>query len=176
MDWLTFISNIVSSLAWPLILIVVFISYKHEIISLVQSIKNFKAGEFLEIEFERKVDQLSNSENNQDTKLSIEELKEIEMSPRDVVQTSWLKVDQALVELAKSKNLLIGSTVPRYTINKLKEEKLISNEDAIAIHELKKLRNTSAHTIDFSPQISSIIEYKTMADNLCEKIKNNIIH
>ena len=51
------LSNIVSSLAWPLILIVVFISYKHEIISLVQSIKNFKAGEFLEIEFERKVDQ-----------------------------------------------------------------------------------------------------------------------
>jgi hypothetical protein len=51
MDWLTFVSKLIDSLAWPLVALVLGLVFRRKLLDLIPAIRKFKAGP-LEAEFE----------------------------------------------------------------------------------------------------------------------------
>lgn len=65
MDCLTFISNSISSLAWPIATVIIALSLKTQLINLLGNLKKFKAGSF-EAEFQKLEEKVKEAKDKAD--------------------------------------------------------------------------------------------------------------
>lgn len=171
MDWKTFIASVISSLAWPGILAIVFIRYHSEILNLIRSLKTIKAGE-VELSFNDGVQELQKiAEDLENKNLDEEKLSKILEHPREFVLGTWIKLEDSIRALAASRTEIDHEERKvEYLTELLLDKKLLTKDEYYLIFKLRTLRNRAAHLADFEFDTSSVIEYEKLTDDISQRI------
>lgn len=184
MDWLTFLSNAVASLAWPTALLVVVFLLRRELGNLVVTLRRLKWKE-LEAEFGQELKELEVAANrlppaepgqtvSDHTSASdrtagmttVEALASV--SPSAALLTSWITVEEAIGRAVR--RLSISADAPWHLsplrkIELLQEWTDLDQSTLAVLHRLRELRNRAAHSNADSAALSSrdAIEYHNAA-------------
>lgn len=175
MDWLTFIAEIVKGAAWPTVVLVALLVFRPELAALLGRLKKGKiAG--AEFEFEDAVDELRAAATPAIAKVEV-----IPISldnPRATVLEAWLKVEDAARKLAFAKGIppSMTSVRPPALIKAIEEKGGLTTEQIELFRELRRLRNESAHSGDFSPSAESVVNYVSLAHGLAAAIERLTNH
>lgn len=161
MDWLTFISTLVSALAWPAAVTLIVWWLKSYIGLLLPFTKRFKYGEF-EIEFDQQLSALKQEVEEQRqvhpvTKRAedperIEYLRSIvEISPRAALVDAWVGLELTATSSARMLGLISEeSTLPfPKVIQALHQAEVIGPKDVEILNKLRVLRNEALHSPSF---------------------------
>ena len=162
MDWKTFISAVVDSLAWPLVTVIIVCILKDKLAELLPRLKRFKHNN-TEIEFAEKVGELTKGKEEFGVKDSVSEeispnedfnvlMRLAEVSPKAAVMEAY-----RVVELAAQNALLRGFSdiEPRELNHPIQARKLLVGRKILTedqyeqLRELRNLRNMAAHNADF---------------------------
>jgi hypothetical protein len=111
MDTLTFISSLISALAWPVTVIGIVLVLKSPLVGLLTNLKRLKFKD-AELDFEMAVIELKGIEAQEGKQIPLAEskLKLAELSPRGAILESWLELEDALASAAEAQG--IGKTRP----------------------------------------------------------------
>lgn len=184
MDALTFISETINSLAWPLVVIFLVSVLKEPLIEIIPTLRRLKYKE-LEIEFSEAVAELklesetstpnigtpSISQNQPQSRL----LQLINFSTRAAIMEAWLEVETAAAEVVSSFwNQPPDEAFRNY--HKLGEYllqcKVIDEKQLATFNKLKKLRNKAVHVDEIDLSKNDAISYVELASALAAHIKN----
>ncbi|MDF9904524.1 UNVERIFIED_ORG: hypothetical protein OKW15_002480 [Pseudomonas reinekei] len=158
MDWMQFVSSLVSSLAWPAAVVTVVCLLKNPILGLIPKIRSFRYGE-LHVDLTEALQSLQEelpatpSKPNELTdalqvKLSVP-LQIAAVSPRAGMIAAWLEVEGALNTVLKREGL--DSTpheLPRTKLEKLRDAGYVNGPTYRAVLRTFKLRNEAVHMLD----------------------------
>lgn len=182
MDWLTFTSGLVLSLAWPLTAIMIVLMLKSSIETMIPNVKKFKAGpieaEFEKAEFNREVKVLRESADDliDDKPLNQHEKKLYQLSevnPRSAILEAWQGVELSARKVVVEKGLYEAGPESRPLLDMyraLAKHDLVSDKDLDLFNELRELRNQAAYKESFMPTKESAINYI----ELSRKLRNTI--
>lgn len=149
MDWLTFISKMTSSLAWPIVVLLVLFYGKDDFMRLLRVLKSIKLGNNIEATFSEKAEEIASqaseviheAQNCQDINLKDELLSN---SPRDSIYDAWVKIEQSAKKALQLKDKYRysaqDSSPPLKLIIDLKKEGIINVKQAKLIDSLRKLQ------------------------------------
>jgi len=179
MDALTFLSNMVESLAWPVTVIVAVIVLKKPLEKLLPTIRKFQYKD-LNLEFGELARQAeailpkTTQVTIEHMKVPITALREVaDISPRAAIMEAWRSVEYELKEAATRKNiteLRQGNT--KRLIDRLRENDVISGPIAVLLHDLRALRNDAVHAAELEISSASTEQYIVTANNLCNYLKS----
>ena len=184
MDTLKFISEIVSSLTWPTVVLILVLILRGEITILLPQIKKLKAGP-LEAEFDREVRELaleSESQVSLDSvsKMSPEQQKLIQMaelSARSAIIDAWQNVEFAAMRVVQTmypsippRDLYSSSNVLRI----LNRDEILRRDEVERFIELRNLRNQATHLPEFAPAHDSVLNYINLALQLKSDLDRKI--
>lgn len=191
MDWLTFFSTDIKSLAWPTAAIVALFLLKRELRGFVKTLGNrlrsFKGFGF-ETTFAEAVDQIEELPEVKEITASfsgsgrleadtqrIETISELsQLPPPYVVSQAWLGVEQAIREAVKIPPARPGYRRPARPLNYLgwaREQGLLTHEELGVVQRLREMRNLAAHSLDPDITMTDALRYQDVADALIQKIK-----
>lgn len=177
MDWITFASKALESLAWPTASVVLVVLLRDEIRKLVPFLKKLKAGP-LEAEFEREVKELKASiahDSSPDSKQTYDPaskaflLQLAELHPRSAILEAWVRVEAAARAALASKELPheLSTYQPAAKLAETLARKEMFDQGQVTLfHELRRLRNDVAHSIDLQPTLGSVKSYVELASYL----------
>ena len=175
MNWLEFISSIITTLIWPTTIIILIILFRTQLGDLVPLIKKLKYKDF-ELEFEKtltkakkdagKLGDMPKSAESIFDEVDITNLAQI--SPRSVVIEAWLLVEQATMDIIYKQSADAPKALNSHLkiMNKLRQDKRIDSEVIHLLNELRMLRNSAAHSQDFAISPDLAIEYAQTAKML----------
>lgn len=187
MDWLTFFSTNIKSLAWPAAAIVALFVLKGHLIDLVRSLGNrlqTAKGAGFELTFGKGVDQVEEILPLPDTKdiagqidtKRIEGVSELsQLPPSYVVSQAWLRLEQAIRDAVDVPPIITSDIrrpsrrAPDYIALATRQE-LLFNDEVPAVQQLRELRNQAAHSVDPDITITDALRYHDVANSLIEKI------
>ncbi len=182
MDILTFISNIVNSLAWPLTLVIAILILRKPLHELLPFIQKFKYKE-IEIEFGEQIREVSEelAENLAPTQTSLLSYSTensvlarlADISPRSAVLEAWRQVELAALDAA---NKLSGNTFKNKTstfqaIKFLEQQEKLDRSIINALRDLRGLRNQAAHAPELALTKETVLEYVLVADSVVKYLK-----
>jgi hypothetical protein len=191
MDWLTFISNDIKYLAWPIAVIVMVFTLRHEIRSLVrtlgsrlQSLKAFG----VETTFGEAVDQVEQllpapevkeiSRLEGDAAQRIETISTVaQLPPAYIVSQAWLRLEQALRDALDKDTGPIAlhppsrSRSPLEYLRAAEANGLLTDNEMPAVQRLREMRNLAAHSVDPPISTTDALRYQDMVDALIAEIK-----
>ena len=168
MDTLTFITDLVSAIAWPAVAASVLFCVRKELPELVKSFRRLKIKDF-EAEFGEAAEKVAFETNSAvpppkpDAKIRGESERDVEaqlndiagISPRAAILEAWLRVETAAVALIqKSGATPVGQTPgPLRLRQALEEAGVLKPSQLKAYHSLHRLRNEAVHVPEarFSP-------------------------
>jgi hypothetical protein len=174
MDWLTFISKIIESLAWPSVPIAVLLIIRKELPTIAKSIRRFKYKD-VELEFGESAKAVASetkavlpeptnnaqlpSEQKSTAESRLEAIAEI--APRAAILEAWLLVEAAAADVIQKKNLGSLSTYPgplrlRETLQK---GNILNMRQVAVFEQLRKLRNDAVHVPDAQFTKDAAINY-----------------
>ncbi len=185
MDWLTFISKLLETLAWPTVALLVFYGLKDKVLELFPILKRLKYKD-LEAEFGDGVRELVvklpainavalapsvqqlNTPNLRDNLIHMAEL-----APRAAVLESWLQVEHAAQRLVDRTGVadrslrMVGPTIMRKYLDKTK---VLTNEQREGFNKLRELRNKVVHYAEISLPLDEVLEYVDLALSLASQL------
>ncbi|MDH4245628.1 MAG: hypothetical protein OEV38_17950 [Nitrospira sp.] len=186
MDWLTFISSVVASVAWPGVLVGILIWLRKPLATLVTALRSARFKD-LELSFSKKLDELEGKaeqaklpapgtrpawvyENPDDWTFGdyIERLAPI--SPRAAISEAWRHVELALKAAATRS----GGKPPTRTTDSaqsLQQEGLLPRDAASLVEDLRALRNRAVHADDFDIDPERAIEFARLAERVIASIR-----
>ncbi|WP_025506339.1 hypothetical protein [Vibrio parahaemolyticus] len=182
MDWLALISGLVSSLAWPFAAVVIVLTLKSSIKTMIPNVTKFKAGpveaEFEKAEFTREVKALRGNADDflDDKPLNQHEEKLYQLSeinPRSAILEAWQGVELSARRAVVEKGLYEPGPESRPLLDvyrALAKYDLLAETELDLFHELRDLRNQAAHVESFMPTKESAINYI----ELSRKLRNRI--
>lgn len=186
MDWLTFISKAIDSLAWPIVILILGVVFRRQLSDLLPYLRKLKAGP-VEAEFEMETRQaLVNSEKlssqfMKGSALKIEQPAEEKEAlakligarndPAGMIIEAWTGVDGALFRLGKQTGLIVDpleniSSVYRSIVS----SDLLSDEAKRLVMELYELRNRVAHA-KVNPTVVAAQDYVLAADKVIHMLE-----
>lgn len=183
MDWLTFISKVVETTAWPVVACICFFALKDQLLRLFPFLRRLKYKEF-EAEFGEGVREVSEkliastppaapaspeaiaaSESTRDHFVRL-----AEAAPRAAILESWLQVEHSAQRLIRSHGVaerrplrMVGPTIIRDYLDKTNA---ITPEQRESFNELRQLRNKVVHFAEVSLPLDEVIEYIDLALSL----------
>jgi uncharacterized protein YutE (UPF0331/DUF86 family) len=156
MDWLQFLSSILASLAWPAAVVICVLLLRRELIQVMRRLRRIKYGD-AEAEFGERLEEVEEDIAQLPVPVSPEpevverqlEYKGLDrFSNSSQVFVSWLAVESAILNLARTAGLL-QPNMPSYTAAELLlRNQLIDRSTFRAIQELRELRNIAVHPTD----------------------------
>lgn len=162
MDWLTFISNITSSLAWPIVVVLIIWLLKDKLGELIPRLTKLKHRE-TEIEFAEKITELVSDRQDDKKPMVVAQTQEAqaqltflmklaEVSPRAAVTESFRALELAL---EKAVVKAFPELEPKdfrnsLEVQKLLKDKLLEPDLFYRIRELRALKNKATHMEDFN--------------------------
>ncbi|RBP75289.1 hypothetical protein DET47_12328 [Shewanella putrefaciens] len=181
MDWMTFITKIINSVAWPAAIVLVIWWLKSHIGQLIPFTKKFKYGE-LEIEFEQQLKELkkeaeaSKLEHATLERDSSEMLEYIsvtaDVSPRAAIVEAWVGLE--LTALSSAGLLGIGNDKGHMPFSRLiqalESEGIIKSKDALILKKLQLLRNEALHSLDFKITKKEAQEFAELTRDMADLI------
>ncbi|UHQ18814.1 hypothetical protein LVB87_11540 [Lysobacter sp. KIS68-7] len=181
MDCLTFISELIRSLAWPVATFGIALLFRSQIRALLKRIKRGNWGG-MEVEFAEDVeriseeagvelvalDEISESNTNRFIREADPEMRPVlelaQGDPRGAVLAAWTSVDAAMRRLAAAKGVEPSGAMR--LMRELAEGGHIRKEDAEQFNELRKLRNSAMHDGTFNPSFESVARYAELTSRL----------
>ncbi|PZN71654.1 MAG: hypothetical protein DM484_25895 [Candidatus Methylumidiphilus alinenensis] len=178
MDKLTFISEIIKSLAWPLVAITGICVFRNEIKRLISKIKKGKIGTS-EFEFEKELEVLSEKtfKTENPPKITEREKALAASDPNGAIIKTWLEIEHSARKVFYKFDIPYTGTphTPFLScIKKLEEKGIISFEESMLIRELQIIRNRGIHELSFRPSSESAEIYIELAKNLIIKLENSL--
>jgi hypothetical protein len=181
-DWLTFLAQVIGSLAWPVTIVIVVLLLKNQIASLFPVLKRLKAGP-VEAEFERGIEEAKTEAAGLPAPEALpapldarrQQLIQIAyINPRTAILDAWQGVEFAVKKAAIQR--IGGSPMPDVSsalrmIRELAKASLISQDDVALFHDLRGLRNQATHAADFNPTLASALNYIDLAVGLQTKFE-----
>lgn len=180
MNWIEFISSIVSALAWPATVIILVVILRKPLKGLIPLLQRMKYKDF-EMEFGRKLAEAREEagvegETPIDAEPTPEEARINELarvSPRAAVTEAWRWVELASLEAART---LLGDkfrhkTFTFHAIRKLEQDERIDRRAVLLLHDLRGLRNDAVHSPEFAISADTALEYAQMARQLVGYLK-----
>ena len=170
MDWLAFVASVIGSLAWPSVLLIIFMLLRKPLYGLLPLLQKLKYKE-IEVEFTRRVEEVSAEVVQElpapvppvplggDDSESVARLAEI--SPRAAVLESWRSVEAAALEAARrlGGDKFRDKTLTFHAIRFLEQHPSLDRGVIGLLRELRALRNDAAHAPDFALSKASALEY-----------------
>lgn len=172
MDLLSFTVEICKAIAWPVAAVVIALSFRAQIRALLVRMKKGKLGP-AEFEFEQGVRELEETigaapDSPSKTPSSSASALLFSKEPRVAILETWLKVDAAAEQLGRKHGLLddqrphdIGLVVRR-----LRMKGVLDWEHEKLYKQLRALRNSAVHEIEFAPLADSVASFVSFAEFL----------
>lgn len=181
MDWKTFITAIIASLAWPVVVIFSIIILKSNLGDLLPRLKKLKHND-TELEFIAGVKELAKEDSalpkpeieSQEVKLNREVLQRLgNISPRSAVIEAYRIVEVAGVKAIEAfyPDLKGRDLHSQVQVSKMLRDKVLSSERYHQLRELLMLRNKAAHDEEFSLTGSPIETYIDVALSLSSELE-----
>ncbi|WP_157597975.1 MULTISPECIES: hypothetical protein [unclassified Rhizobacter] len=186
MDWLTFISKAIDSLAWPFVALVLGIAFRKKVLDLLPLIKKLKAGP-LEAEFELAAKQiLANAaeaappvmpeeekvtnDKNPTSQETVAQLISARDDPSGTILKAWGEVNGELFRLGHQMGTVVD---PLESTNKvyLAAMEILPIETLHLVQKLRELRNQVAHA-EVAPTPESAQDFLLAANRVIELIYN----
>jgi hypothetical protein len=184
MDLLTFIANVIGSLAWPVTAIIIFVILRRPLLNLFPLVQRLRF-QGIELDFSRQIQALAAEAHNQlppvrktDEKgqpMRAHWVELAQLSPRAVVLEAWLELEKAAVQASRRHNLNLRSVELRSPLilgEALEEAGVLEGTTLGIYHQLRNLRNAAAHASEFAFTSDSAIEYADLAARLTEHIQS----
>lgn len=159
MDWLTFISKVIDSCAWPIVLGVIFIKYKNQIIKLIGSLESIKIGDIVDAKFSKEVLEVaSKSEEllpNEDNSLKLSLSDTLSsLPPRLAIIEAYNLITKTVNEVLIYQGQFSqddgryrrGSPLEMFRL--AKSSGILSEEQFELLNKLRILRNQIVHGVD----------------------------
>lgn len=183
MDLLTFLSDLVKSLAWPVTAVVLVVLLRKPIVELIPLLKRLKYKE-LELEFSQEVSELKAEADAiakekgepppSDVQGSEQLLDLVSFSARAAIMEAWLEVETAAVNTASS-FWGVSSSGAFKNMPQLGEYllqcKVIDKNQLAVFNKLWKLRNKAAHALELDLNESDARAYVKLATDLAQHIR-----
>ena len=157
MDWITFISKAIDSLAWPIATMIIVLCLRNPIIALIPLMRKLKYKE-LELEFSEGVKEIESElvqsgrgESVEAEKVEVEASRFVSLlniSPRAAVLEAWTELEVAAVEIASSFWGRDGESVFKHMPNLgsyLMQCEVFDENQHEAFNKLRQMRNKLAH-------------------------------
>ena len=188
MDLLTFISNLVDSLAWPITVGVVIYLLREKIGELLPRLKRLKHKD-TELEFVQGVEKLA-SERSQEGDITVplqrsDELRDqyqfliklANVSPRSAVQEAFRVLETAAAKRVARLYPDIDHKRPGspLQLQKLLKESVLSKDEFNEFNKLRMLRNEAAHAHDFEVSGMPIEAYIDIALSLAARLDRDAV-
>jgi len=181
MDWKTFISSLVNSLAWPIVGLILVLAFKNEFIKLLLRLRKLKHND-TEIEFGEEMRKLGKEASDtkeavvldRETQEAVKYLMKIaEISPRSAVAEAYRILEEAMAKAVERVYPgLPFANVGSYQLHKLIANKEILPDFTIQFNKLRKLRNAAVHLDDFYLEEMPVAGYINMALSLASRLNN----
>lgn len=183
MDWLTFVTELIKALAWPITILIIIIVLRKPLANLIPTLQRLRYRD-LEIEFGRSVQELASEAKKElpaagvaeAGRPAVDRLVELaQLSPRAVVLESWLEVEEAAVEAAQRRGLNLPYRDLRSPIllgQALEQSGILDESKAQIFHRLRILRNAAAHASEFAFAPDSAVEYADLAMRLAAYLRS----
>ena len=192
MDDLTFVSNLISSLVWPLIVIAIVILLKKPLRELIHDlgrrlrIIKFPGGE---AEFSEELAEIKEAADVANLppaavmptrdflSLRINEdmdewAKLVEVSPRSAISEAWRWVENAMRETAEKLNIPQSDTrSPTALIRELGKREALNSETILIISDLRGIRNRAVHGIEPGISRADAIEYISLVRRIIATLR-----
>jgi hypothetical protein len=175
MDWLTFFSNAIDSLSWPLVAVIGLWWVTKHVASLLPLTKKLRYGD-LEVEFGHELDTLKRASEAQkrrhpaERKMSdiesIEALRSTaEISPRAAIADAWVGLEITATSSARMLQLIPSDRVVpfRKVIESLRSAEVIGEKDVEILNRLRTLRNGALHAPTFSVSLQEVEKFIELA-------------
>ncbi|WP_295324855.1 hypothetical protein [uncultured Sphingopyxis sp.] len=159
MGWLEFIASVVSSVSWPIAIVVIAFAFRKQIASLLNKIRRLSWGD-TSVELATQLDKvetaskaISEIDGGAPTPLPDDRFQRLlEISPSAAILDSWASVDRRLRQIGTFRQMDVRR-LP--TIRAIIDDLLRSGDISSSIHnmirDLQKIRNTAAHEHEVSP-------------------------
>jgi lipopolysaccharide biosynthesis regulator YciM len=183
MDTLTFLSELIKSIAWPVTSIILVFLLRKPIIELVPLMKKLKYKE-LELEFSQEVMALksetkevssSSSDGRKAYLASSKALELVQVSTRAAIIEAWVEVEAIALEVALSfwNQPVTEATRTLPNLGEyLHKCKVIDSKELGVFQRLRQLRNKAAHSEELNLGEKDARSYVILAANLAEHIRN----
>jgi hypothetical protein len=175
MNWLTFFSEIIKALAWPMATILIALFFRDELKRLLRRIKRGKVGSS-EFEFEQEVRALEETviRNGEPQPVIPESTnKLLELASIDsgaAIIKAWSLVEKNLSLLANKRGIQVGFN-PTRTVQELEKSQVLPPHLIELFRTLRTLRNQAAHDHDFNPSKESVVNYLDLTDFLIRNLE-----
>lgn len=181
-DWLQFAGTVISALAWPCSVVVVFCLIRKPLLELLPQLSRLKIKD-VELEFRKVLGAVKKTSlTAKEAKGSASDLlrpreyysRLAEVSKRSAIMEAFMEVEVAASD-AYAKLVRPGLKVfvnPRQIADYLRSQQMISDDDYRTITELSNLRNRAAHEIgQFDINDELVQEYVDVALEMASKIR-----
>lgn len=184
MDVLTFISEIIKALAWPLAVVTLVFLLRRPVIEVFPLLRRLKYKD-IELEFAQELSQLEaevraiaekkGEEAPSITSTSSNLLNLVSYSARAAIMEAWLEVESSSIAVASSfwgqppNNVL--KSMPKLG-EYLLQCNVIDENQLIVFNKLRQLRNKAAHAQDLELSEDDARSYVILASDLAKHIRN----
>jgi hypothetical protein len=187
MDTLTFISEMLKALAWPLVALGVVLVLRGEIKALLPLLKKLKAGP-VEAEFDREVRELARETEGQlpppaslsPTSPERQKLIQLaELNSRSAIIEAWHNVEFAARRVVEAKDPLLMARELQSSsalLRSLNRHEVLSRDEVALFNDLRSLRNRAVHVPEFSPAPDAVLNYIDMALRLKSALESRMDH
>ncbi|MBY6053312.1 hypothetical protein [Cytobacillus firmus] len=153
MNTLEFISTLIKSLAWPIVVLTIVIILKDPVRKIISNLNTLTFNN-LEMSFEQKLDQLESTLEEKDptdeqtqTEISIDKdfLTVAQISPGAAITMAWTKIEQEIHTFIIRHNLSDKPNLtPLKNIQILQSSGLVNMETNASLNELKNITKPSS--------------------------------
>ncbi len=164
MDILTFISNLIDTLAWPIVVIFIAFIFRSPLTNLINRIRSVeKDGDKYRVDLDKATKDIKDiSEKN--VPREVQTL--VHESPKEALQRSWVDLETSA---SSATNLSLGSS-PLKIADTLVATNYLSENEGQAYYELAKLKNEALGEKTYITDSTSGY-YASVAYTLANKIK-----
>ncbi|MGP0009860.1 MAG: hypothetical protein ACLPIG_14330 [Methylocella sp.] len=189
MDWLTFISTVINSIAWPTVAVIALVVLRSDIAALLGKLGSrlqTAKGAGVELTFAQGVDDIEDKLPPAETKAitEVKDTKQLEdftelarLPPPYIVSQAWLRLEHAIQSAVDAS--LVNKPAPAggrrlspvAYLNLVTVQRILPEEDFGVLHELRILRNRAAHSLDPDITVTDALRYNDIVNSLIRKIE-----
>jgi hypothetical protein len=186
MDWLSFISKVIESIAWPATVAAVVFILRDSIEDLIKPLNKLKYGE-LEVEFGEEMQAVEKSANEKLPELqessdqaTVRErvIELIPISPKAAIIEAWRNLESTAIEASNIANIKLTDTAlrkPIYIGGALYKNGIIDEESMQLFTKLRQLRNEAVHYEKMIVSPVEALSYINTSLRLAQSMKVNAL-
>lgn len=187
MDWLTFISKLIDSLAWPVAGVALGLIFRKRLLDLIPLLRRVKAGP-LEAEFESATKQVlvnttalvskghasgaSDLVPRPRSEDAAEKMLTAELEPTATIIEGWSRLEAELLNFGRQIDIMVDPLGSQNNASrKIMDSDVLPYETRRLIQDLRQLRNKVAHA-DVIPTSESARNYLVSVERVLELVRN----